>query len=141
MYSDDWDSSNIGICYHSKFTAITRSIGVCRHHRFDEDDKGFAGKNLRLNLKAKWYDLIEEGIKKTEYREIKPYWFKRLTITTSFGSVLCRRFDTVTFVYGYTKRQMTFVCKSIDRGQGKPEWGAEEGKKYFRIHIGQRLED
>lgn len=40
MYSDDWDNSNVGICYHNKFTAITRSIGVCLHHRFNEDDEG-----------------------------------------------------------------------------------------------------
>lgn len=40
MYSDDWDNYNVGICYYNQFTAITRSVGVCRHHRYDEDDKG-----------------------------------------------------------------------------------------------------
>ena len=35
-------------------------------------------KTLHLNLKAKWYDMIESGIKKEEYREIKPFWEKRL---------------------------------------------------------------
>lgn len=38
--------------------------------------------DLRLNMKAEWYNMIEQGIKRTEYREIKPYWFKRLTNTT-----------------------------------------------------------
>ena len=33
-------------------------------------------KILHLNLKAKWYDMIESGIKKEEYREIKPFWEK-----------------------------------------------------------------
>ena len=34
-------------------------------------------KILNLPLKAKWYKMIESGIKTEEYREIKPYWIKR----------------------------------------------------------------
>ena len=33
---------------------------------------------LELVLKGKWYDMIERGAKLEEYREIKPYWDKRL---------------------------------------------------------------
>lgn len=33
---------------------------------------------LHLPLKKKWFDLINARIKKEEYREIKPYWIKRL---------------------------------------------------------------
>lgn len=33
---------------------------------------------LYLVLKKKWFDLIEQGIKKEEYREIKKHWFTRL---------------------------------------------------------------
>lgn len=40
MYSDDWDNSNVGICCNNEFIAITHSMGVCRHHRFNEDDEG-----------------------------------------------------------------------------------------------------
>ena len=36
------------------------------------------GKTLHLVLKRKWYDMIDSGIKTEEYREIKPYWEKRL---------------------------------------------------------------
>ena len=35
-------------------------------------------KILDLVLKHKWYDMIASGEKREEYREIKPYWFKRL---------------------------------------------------------------
>lgn len=35
-------------------------------------------KTLHLVLKRKWYDMIDSGIKTEEYREIKPYWEKRL---------------------------------------------------------------
>ena len=36
-------------------------------------------KILDLPLKKEWYNMIESGEKKEEYREIKPYWIKRLT--------------------------------------------------------------
>ena len=29
---------------------------------------------LHLNLTKKWFDMIEAGEKKEEYREIKPFW-------------------------------------------------------------------
>ena len=32
---------------------------------------------LHLVLKNQWYQMIESGIKKEEYREIKPYWQSR----------------------------------------------------------------
>ena len=33
---------------------------------------------LHLTLKRKWYEMVASGIKTEEYREIKPYWEKRL---------------------------------------------------------------
>lgn len=33
---------------------------------------------LHLPLKVKWYEMQESGEKTEEYREITPYWFKRL---------------------------------------------------------------
>lgn len=36
-------------------------------------------KILYLTLKKQWFDLISSGVKNEEYREIKPYWIKRLT--------------------------------------------------------------
>lgn len=35
-------------------------------------------KTLTLSLKKKWFDMIASGEKTEEYREIKPYWEKRL---------------------------------------------------------------
>lgn len=34
-------------------------------------------KILELPLKKEWYDMIERGEKREEYREYKEYWFKR----------------------------------------------------------------
>ncbi len=35
-------------------------------------------KTLYFPLKNEWYKMIERGEKREEYREINPYWFKRL---------------------------------------------------------------
>ncbi len=35
------------------------------------------GKTLILPLKKKWFDMIKAGIKKEEYREIKPYYIRK----------------------------------------------------------------
>ena len=115
-----------------------------------------SNNTLFLPLKAKWYDMIESGEKEEEYREIKPYWIKRLVDPSGFYSVpteedvkseefksLCfdpfKPFCKVIFSYGYTKRRMTFECKGIDIDTGIQEWGAEPNKKYFVIKLGRRL--
>lgn len=85
------------------------------------------GRILYLPLKKKWYEMIESGYKTEEYREIKPYWIKRIG--------LC---DAVKFSYGYTQRTMTFECKGIRIGKGNPVWGAPE-EDVFIIKLGKRL--
>lgn len=86
-------------------------------------------KTLNLPLKAKWYEMIESGIKTEEYREIKPYWTKRLL----------RRYDYVMFSYGYTKRRMIFKIEWIRTGTGNSEWGAVHGRQYYVIKLGERV--
>lgn len=86
-------------------------------------------RTLYLPLKAKWYDMIESGFKTEEYREIKPYWTKRLTVDNS----LMRDYTHVCFSYGYTKRRMTYEVEKITIGRGNPEWGAPEDRNVFII--------
>ncbi len=43
-------------------------------------------KTLYLPLKKEWYEMIERGEKTEEYREIKPYWIKRLCDNPVFDS-------------------------------------------------------
>ena len=33
---------------------------------------------LTFNLRKQWYEKILRGEKKVEYREVKPYWTKRI---------------------------------------------------------------
>lgn len=111
---------------------------------------------LHLPLKKEWYEMIESGEKTEEYREIKEYWAKRLCEDWISGDYYidclnhcCMncvqglffnsyQFDLVKFSYGYTKRTMTFECKGISIGIGRPEWGAPDNK-VFIIKLGKRL--
>ena len=114
-------------------------------------------KILHLVLKSKWYSMIENGGKTEEYREIKPYWIKRLcdefytdercTTCTGehclnclhkFNRYECKHYDAVCFSYGYTRRHMIFEINSITIGKGKSEWGAPD-KEVFIIQLGRKI--
>ena len=104
-------------------------------------------KILHLPLKAKWYEMIESGVKTEEYREIKDFWWKRFSTIdrnapdnqdVEWHKWECYRFNAVKFSYGYTKRTMTFVCEGISIGKGNPEWGAPT-EEVFIIKLGKRL--
>lgn len=120
-------------------------------------------KILNLVLTHKWYDLIESGIKKEEYREITPYWSNRLmglgieywksvfshntvdNMAETFNGVSRLMFnygytdyDAVCFHRGYTNTTITFEYDELTIGKGKPEWGATE-KSTFIIKLGKRL--
>ena len=88
--------------------------------------------------------MIESGVKTEEYREIKPYWSKRIVgkDTISISNVLMEKYDYsfthVRFSYGYTKRTMTFEIKDITIGHGNPEWGAPD-EDVFIIKLGTKL--
>ena len=90
-------------------------------------------KTLKLVLKEKWYRMIECGEKLEEYRDIKPFYDRLFD-----GFVL---YDKVTFYLGYKKNrpQMTFSVRGIHRGTGREQWGAEPGKEYYVIELGERL--
>lgn len=119
------------------------------------------GKTLILPLKKKWFDLIKAGIKKEEYREIKPYYIRKFIkfdtlredllehykIGFDEGEIVCMenelrllsdKLGKVVFTLGYPKandtdRRLEFNYPKIRIGEGRPEWGAEHGKTYFVI--------
>jgi hypothetical protein len=112
---------------------------------------------LHITLKKQWFDMIASGEKKEEYREIKPYWVKRLfdykaisedCTPESFIAALlemkypmffyAKRFNVISANNGYQKDcpNIKWQHKSIRIGEGNPEWGAEPGVKYFILGIG-----
>lgn len=82
--------------------------------------------------------MIASGEKTEEYRDFSDYWKSRLL---EKGRWDCKLFDSVTFYLGYTKDRpsMSFKWLCTGYGEGKPEWGAEPGKCYFVIKLGERL--
>lgn len=97
---------------------------------------------LHLNVKRKWFDMILEGEKKEEYREIKPFWDKRLE--SLFPQIIRNEVyypivETVTFSNGYAKDrpQIVVELKGIEKNTGKTFWGAELGKRYYVIELGE----
>ena len=99
-------------------------------------------KTLHLVLKHKWYDMIASGVKKEEYREIKPYWIGRLIeqpMDEDSGHVFFRDYDCVCFHRGYTYTTITFTVSNIGIGTGNPEWGAPTDRPVFIIKLREKL--
>lgn len=94
---------------------------------------------LVLPIKRKWFKMILSGKKKEEYREIKPYWTKRLlkndinfnidAIMNKLRNNTCNFYKTIILRNGYSKNSPQVQCRvKIRIGTGKTEWGAEKRK-------------
>ncbi|WBV60256.1 hypothetical protein PFY12_14605 [Chryseobacterium camelliae] len=125
--------------------------------------------NLQLPLKKQWFEMTKSGFKSEDYREITPYWIKRLTdndidlTIEEIESGLCalrdgyseehvyncygfwfKPFTKNTMTLGYPKkgdpdRIIQFEHAGIEIREGNPEWGAEPGKIYFVIKHGKQV--
>jgi hypothetical protein len=87
---------------------------------------------LHLTLKKQWFDMIASRQKKEEYREIKPYWDKRL----------CgKNYTHILFRNGYSKnaRSMLVECLWCQQGLGMTQWGAPE-KDVYILRLGEIIE-
>ena len=98
---------------------------------------------LVLPIKKKWFDMIRNREKKEEYREIKPYYYKRfgnILLGYSLNNVKAELYKNIEFSMlfrnGYSHNSPTIKCKCTLRvGQGKEEWGAVPGKEYYILEI------
>ena len=76
-------------------------------------------KVLHLTLHKKWFDQIALGIKIEEYRDVKPYWSKRLDN---------KEYDEIYFRNGYSKTSPFMIV----------EWkGCERKGDQYIIHLGK----
>lgn len=124
-------------------------------------------KNLQLSLKKQWFEMTKSGIKTEDYREITPYWVKRL-MKESYLSICSNDEDLVDFIIfnkdvnfmlkyhakifetnimtlgypkaGDTERIIKLKHAGIEIRTGKIEWGAEPNKIYFVIKHGGSVE-
>lgn len=96
---------------------------------------------LTLPIKKKWFDMTLSGEKKEEYRERNKYYyglFRRYLGKYRYSeeSEWKRPEFAVRFRNGYSASSPSFVAVcTVDIGTGRPEWGAEPGKDYFRLQI------
>lgn len=104
-------------------------------------------KILDLVLMHKSYDMIESGEKPEEYREINPYWIKRLTCLDEMEighyigivPIPFKDYDAVRFHRGYSKTTMTFDIKDMSVGRGNKSWGAGDDQSFI-ISLGERID-
>lgn len=92
---------------------------------------------LVLPIKKKWFDMILSGEKKEEYREIKPYYDKRI----GYLAVGTGKVTTIILRNGYSYKSPSIKCKvSVSIGTGYKDWGAESNINYYVIKILEILE-
>ena len=97
---------------------------------------------LPLVLKKKWYDLIDSGEKKEEYREDKPYWDVRLRhwLNKAQSKNLA---PVVAFSLGYRPATMFFRVPEypvmFSDGAAHPEWG-EPAVPHHVIELAERVD-
>jgi len=105
-------------------------------------------KTIHLPLYAIYYDLIECGKKRAEYRKITPFWQKRICQrygrncgATCRGCIIFtpKPYTRVCFRYGYTKRTMLFHLAAIKVGKGRANWGAPSEEDVFIFKLGERI--
>ena len=77
--------------------------------------------------------MIASGVKKEEYREMKPYWNKRL---------LNNGYEAICFRNGYAKNapRITVEFTGLLSGLGIIEWGAPEIEPVFILKLGNILD-
>lgn len=101
---------------------------------------------LHLNLTSKWYDMIEKGIKKEEYREQKTYW-NRVFTQSGYIKIKGKYYHpsdvVVCFSNGYSKnrRQMYWTLKRVKPSFGKAEWGALPNTEYHTLVLNEHIMD
>ena len=96
---------------------------------------------LTLPIKKKWFDMIKLGEKKEEYREIKPYYTSRFGFEDEideYGNIEHTYQSNMNIILrnGYSNNSPSIKCYvKIEKGYGKPEWGAEPNKLYYVLKI------
>lgn len=119
-------------------------------------------KVLHMVLKHKWYDMIESGEKKEEYRDFNRYWTMRLTTLfwqegNGYSAVFRtshvmnekgrtmeafyyqRPIEKIVFHRGYTSTTMEWKAGHIELGYGYTPWGAPKNNMVYIIPLKERI--
>ena len=124
-------------------------------------------RKLHLNLFRGWFDMMYKLLKTEEYRAVTSHWCSMFLLfdggvesrtwwdfylierdaqdilSKIGGQITFRNYDSIIFSNGYAKDRPQFEIelKSIKIAEGKPEWGAEDGVKYFVLELGEIKEE
>lgn len=86
---------------------------------------------LELIVTGQWYDMIERGDKKEEYRTLSNHWVSRIWYNKD-------KIKAIRFHRGYTNTTMTLKCEGITIGKGNPQWGAPE-EEVLILKLGEKV--
>jgi len=90
---------------------------------------------LTLPIKKKWFDMIRSGEKKEEYRCIKDYYGTRFRNVFGYPAYWGEP-HKIRLRNGYSSKSPSIIVTcTLSKTKGKPEWGAEPGKRYFVLTI------
>jgi hypothetical protein len=94
-------------------------------------------KILHLTLKKRWFDMVDSLEKKEEYRDDIAFIRSRLMWANGDR----KEYNAICFINGYRpdSRRVTLKYLGFEFREGKPEWGAVPGVKYFVIKLGEKL--
>ena len=132
----------LNVCLYECWQAIKEK--VAEDCPTEEEYKRTNQLTLHLPIKTEWLDMIAVGIKLEEYREIKPYWTKRLCKKVGDRLFLTDYYKEYTHVkfHNYGKSLPVYAdLIKIHIGEGKEEWGAVKGECYHVITIDNPVQD
>jgi hypothetical protein len=86
--------------------------------------KKFEYPTLKLFIKREWFDQIQTGKKKIEYRDNSPFWRSRLYDKNGKK----RKYESIEFINGY-KRYAPRMCTTFK--------GFDLKRNSIHIHIGK----
>lgn len=99
-------------------------------------------KNINASLKTVYYESINRGTKRVEYREMSQYWIERLVDMSKYpgktweevrdilrkgGTLHAQKYDTITFFNN--GRHMTMKVEGIDIRDHHTSFGIRLGKR------------
>jgi hypothetical protein len=113
-------------------------------------------KTLKLILKAKWFRMIESGIKLEDYREIKPFYASRLKNKPEYAlfqlgysknarkmkfriSGIFQYFPQTLFTITHLEAPINAQLRAKFGKSCEKEWGFEKDKNLYIIRLGDRI--
>lgn len=100
---------------------------------------------LHLVLKRRWYDMIESGEKREEYRDARQYWVRRIH-NWHDRPITRPGVKVIAFSRGYREADMFFTAHVwprctivVKREYPHPEWGEPETPHYV-LALDERVE-